>query len=129
MRVKHKGGMSFVAQTRGHEIVSDLPEAMAGQDTGMTPPEWLLAALGSCVGVYMANYCKAKELPYEGMEVEIAWEKGADPVRISSIRCDIHMPQNFPENMRDGALKVAKQCMVHNTLHLTPDIAIDYASN
>lgn len=129
MRIKHDGGMRFCAQTRGHEIVCDLPEANAGQDTGMTPPEWLLASLGSCVGVYMVNFCKVKDLPYEGMEVEIASEKGTDPVRISSIRCDIHMPQGFPENMRESALKVAKQCMIHNTMHLTPDIVIDYAQS
>jgi putative redox protein len=126
MRIKHQGGMKFAARTREHEIVGDLPEDQGGHDAGMTPPEWFLASLGACIGVYMANFCKFKELPYEGMEVEIDLEKAADPPRIGSIRCAIHMPPGFPDNMRESALKVAKQCLIHNTLHHTPHVDIDY---
>ena len=49
MRITHRGGMKFEAETRGHEIVSDLPPNQNGEDTGMTPPEWFLASLGACV--------------------------------------------------------------------------------
>ena len=127
MRITHRGGKKFAAETRGHEIVGDLPPDQNGEDTGMTPPEWFLASLGACVGVYVVNYCQMKGLPYEGMSVGIDWEKHMDPPRIGRIRCDIHMPEGFPTHMRDAALKVARQCLIHNTLHQKPHIEIDYA--
>ena len=48
LRVKYKEGVRFVAETRGHRIEIDQPLGGGGQDRGMTPPELLLASLGSC---------------------------------------------------------------------------------
>jgi putative redox protein len=47
--VEHLGAVQFQIKTRGHSIVSDQP-ASGGFDAGMTPPELLLASLGSCAG-------------------------------------------------------------------------------
>ena len=68
-----------------------------------------------------------KDLPHEGLTVEIDWEKAVDPPRIGRVRCGIRMPEDFPKHMRDAALKVARQCLIHNTLHHKPHIEIDYA--
>lgn len=128
MRIEHQNGMKFAAKTRGHEIVSDLPPDYGGEDTGMTPPEWLLASLGSCVGVYIVNFCKGHDVPYEGVVVEIDWTKSVDPPRISRIKCNIHMPVEVSADMRDSVLGAARQCFIHNTLCNSPEVEIDYAA-
>lgn len=43
------GESKFVAETRGHELVMDDPEAMGGDDTGAMPVEYLLAAWTGCL--------------------------------------------------------------------------------
>ncbi len=48
VNVSHQDGLQFIASARSHQIVSDQPFDNGGCDRGMTPPEWLLAALGSC---------------------------------------------------------------------------------
>jgi len=126
MRIEHRGGVKFSAQVRGHEIVSDLP-GPRGTDAGMTPPEWLLASLGSCVGVYVAEFCANHNVPYEGFAVEIDAQKTEDPSRFGAIQCKIHMPDGMPEKMRGAVLRAARLCFIHNTLCHSPQVDIDYA--
>ena len=45
--VEHLGDVQFQIKARQHTIVSDQPLQNGGFDEGMTPPEMLLAALGS----------------------------------------------------------------------------------
>ena len=49
--VEHLGAVQFEIRARQHTIVCDQPETNGGFDEGMTPPELMLASLGSC-----ANY-------------------------------------------------------------------------
>jgi len=45
--VEHLGGVQFAITARHHRIACDQPEENGGFDEGMTPPELLLAFLGS----------------------------------------------------------------------------------
>ena len=126
MRIEHRGGVKFAAKVRGHEIQSDLPSPR-GTDEGMTPPEWLLASVGACVGVYIAEFCANHNIPYDGLAVDIDSDKTDNPPRIGAIRCGIHMPDGLPEKMRGAVLRAARQCFIHNTLCHSPQVEIDYA--
>lgn len=46
--VEHLGAVQFEIKARQHAVVSDQPIDNGGDDEGMTPPELLLASLGSC---------------------------------------------------------------------------------
>ena len=52
VKVSHLDGVKFAIQARSHAIVCDQPPDNGGEDTGMTPPELLLASLGSCAAFY-----------------------------------------------------------------------------
>jgi putative redox protein len=60
--VEHLGALQFEIQARQHTIVSDQPPENGGHDEGMTPPELLLASLGSCAGFYAAQYLRKHQL-------------------------------------------------------------------
>jgi putative redox protein len=55
LKIEYLGGVRFAAETRGHRVVSDQPPENGGEDSGMTPPEFLLASLGTCAGYYAAQ--------------------------------------------------------------------------
>ena len=78
--VEHLGAVQFQIKTRGHSIVSDQPVDTGGFDEGMTPPELLLASLGSCAGFYAAQYLRKHKLATEGTRVRVTCEKVKDPV-------------------------------------------------
>ena len=61
--VNHLGNVKFEAVARGHRVMCDQPPEMKGGDQGMTPPELLLASLGTCAGYYAAEYLRTRSLP------------------------------------------------------------------
>ena len=60
--VEHIGAVQFEIRARGHVIASDQPVETGGYDEGLTPPELLLASLGSCAGYYAAQYLPRQEI-------------------------------------------------------------------
>src|SRR5258708_7690822 len=78
--VEHLGSVQFEIRTRNHSIISDQPINDGGFDEGMTPPELLLASLGSCAGYYAAQYLRKQKLATEGTRVRVTCEKVRDPL-------------------------------------------------
>ena len=79
--VHHLGGVKFEAAARGHRVICDQPAENHGGDTVMTPPEFMLASLGTCAGYYAAEYLRTRSLPTEGLEVRVTAEKATAPAR------------------------------------------------
>ncbi len=123
--VEHRAGKSFTVSIRQHELVVDASLEDGGEDGGPKPTELFVASLGSCIGIMIAAYCQNADLPYEGMEVDAAFDLAADPICIGSIAIDITMPEGFPEERRKALLRVAQACPIHNTLHRPPQISVE----
>jgi uncharacterized OsmC-like protein len=124
MIVEYAGGMRLVARHRGLDLVTDQRQSGGGEDTAMTPTEAFIASLATCVGVYVLNFAKRHEIPVEGMKIETDWQMAEGPRRVGAIQVDVRMPGDLDERYRAALQRVAEQCVVHNTLHHTPEIAI-----
>jgi len=121
--VEYLGGSKFDIIARSHRIRCDQPCDNHGANTGMTPPELLLASLGSCAGYYAAEYLRARSLPTKPLRIHVSAEKAAKPVRLGSFRIRVEVP-NVEVRHRDLLLKVVKQCLIHNTLLHVPSIEV-----
>jgi len=121
IRIRHIEGVRFEAETRGHRIVCDQPAANGGTDAGMTPPEFLLASLGTCAGFYAAQYLRNHHLPQRGLEVSVDAQKAAAPARLGSFRIEVTVPGLAPEH-EAGILRAVNACLIKNTLALPPAI-------
>ncbi|MGA2964565.1 MAG: OsmC family protein [Terriglobales bacterium] len=122
--VEHLGAVQFEIKARQHSVVSDQPPENGGHDEGMTPPELLLASLGSCAGFYAAQYLRKHKLATEGTRVRVTAEKAKDPARIDNFRIEIESPAALTDEHRDGVEKAVHHCLIHNTLLHPPGIAI-----
>ena len=121
IKVRHLGDVKFEAIARGHRVVCDQPPANGGADAGMTPPEFLLASLGTCAGFYAAQYLKTRSLKTDGLEVTVSAEKAAQPARLGSFRIDVFAP-GLDAQHEAGILRAVKACLIHNTLIHPPVI-------
>ena len=121
--VHHLGGVKFEATARGHRVICDQPESNHGADTGMTPPEFMLASLGTCAGYYAAEYLRTRNLPADDLEVHISAEKATGPARLASFHIDVLVPE-LDAVHQAGVLRAVKACLIHNTLLHTPAIEI-----
>ena len=121
-------GVQFSAESRGHRIISDQPVESGGADGGMTPPELLLASLGTCAAYYAVQYLKLHKIPADDLTVRVEAEKEKSPARMSRFRIHIDHPAAAEEKHRDGLRRAADKCLIHNTLLNTPAIDIEVES-
>ncbi len=121
--IRYLDGVRFEAEARGHVVRCDQPPANGGEDQGMTPPEFLLASLGTCAGFYAAQYLRARSLPAAGLTVKVEAGKAAQPARLGSFKIEVTAPVG-EERHREGILRAVKNCLIHNTLLHSPAIEI-----
>ena len=124
VHVRQTEGVQFSIETRNHTVISDQPAENGGADTGMTPPELLLASLGSCAAFYAAQYLRARHLAEGGVEVAVTAEKLLQPARLGNFRIDVISPVALTEDQEQGMLRSVHKCLVHNTLLSPPSVEI-----
>jgi len=124
--IDHLGAVQFEIKARHHTIACDQPLENGGFDEGMTPPELLLASLGSCAAYYAAQYLRKYHLATDGTRVRITADKVKDPAaRIDNFRIEIETPVELTDQHRAGVERSVHHCLIHNTLLHPPQITID----
>jgi putative redox protein len=119
----YTGAVRFEVFARGHRVVCDQPPANGGGDTGMTPPEFLLASLATCAAFYAAQYLNARKLSSDGLKVTVTAEKAQQPARLDSFRIEVHIGE-LDHRHEEGVLRAVKSCLIHNTLAAQPALEI-----
>jgi uncharacterized OsmC-like protein len=119
--VSQVGDVQFEANARGHRVLCDQPAENGGRDEGMTPPEFLLTALGTCAAYYAAQYLKTRSLSHTGIQVKVEADKASAPARLGSFRIEVLVAGLEPAH-EAGVLRAVKACLIHNSLLHTPSI-------
>jgi putative redox protein len=127
VKITHLNQVQFSIQARSHSILCDQPPENGGNDTGMTPPELLLASLGSCAAFYAVQYLNARNLSVSDVEVSVTADKLKQPARLGNFSIHVACPLSLTAEQREGLLRSVHHCLVHNTLLSPPDIKIDLA--
>ncbi len=123
--VNHLGSVQFEIKARGNTVVSDQPAENGGFDEGMTPPELLLASLGSCAGFYAADYLKRQKLATEGTKVRVTADKAKNPARLDNFKIEVEVAAELSEEHVKGVTEAVHRCLIHNTLTHPPSIALE----
>lgn len=128
-KITYLDKVRFHVTARDHEVTSDQPLENGGTDGGMTPPELLLASLGSCAAHYAVEYLRARKMPTDGLTVTVTAAKAQKPARLTNFRIGLSVPGLDDPRHREGILRAAKNCLIHNTLLHAPAIDVDLESN
>jgi uncharacterized OsmC-like protein len=125
LTVTYLGGVQFEAEARGHKIYSDQPTSNNGFDEGMTPPELLLAAVGTCAGYYAAEYLNKQGLPAAGLRIKVTAQKAQKPPRLARFTVTVETPGVNEAEHQAGVKLSVEKCLVKNTLQIPAEIAVD----
>ena len=125
--IKHLERVKFLIQSGSNTIVCDQPAENGGEGSGMTPPELLLASLGSCAAFYAVQYLKTRNLAQSGVEVSVTADKLKQPARLGNFNIHVVCPVPLTEEHKEGLMRSVHHCLIHNTLLAPPEISIELA--
>lgn len=121
-----KSGYQTEIVANGHRIIADEPIAVGGSDTGPTPYDLLVSALGACTGMTLRMYADRKGLPVNSITVRLKHQKihAEDCIdcmedkgkKIDFIEREIDVEGNLDEQARGRLIEIANRCPVHRTL-------------
>jgi putative redox protein len=120
-----RSGFRAEVSARSHALMADEPVSFGGTDTGPTPYEYLLAAIGTCTAMTLRFYADRKAWPLESAEVSLRQSRSheadcekcaTEEVGISRVERRIHMVGPLNDDQRKRLLEVADRCPVKQTL-------------
>ena len=119
--ITNSGGYTFKVKSKDYEFIIDV----GGK--GVTPPDALLASIGSCLGVYVRKYAQGAKLSLNEFSISVDADFSKEPpVCFRKINIKIDLKGAELDDRRINALReFIKNCPVHNTIKGAPEVIIE----
>jgi uncharacterized OsmC-like protein len=117
--------LAFSATVRGHRISLDVPGQPGFIDSGPSPVELFVMAIGGCIGMHMALFCAEAGLSPAGLRVDLSYTLavGNGRKRVSSVYAEVDAP-GVPADLASRAEEAVRLCILSNTLTKIPELDI-----
>ena len=92
------------------------------------PFDLFLASIGTCSGYYVGKFCRSRDIPTDGIGLELRRILYPESKMIERIEIDVQLPQDFPERYRAAVVRAAKQCTVTKHLDQPPVVEVKAVS-
>ncbi len=128
---EHDGKFARDVYTDKHRLRADEPSSHGGTDSGPSPYDLLLAALGTCTAMTVRMYATRKKLDLVRVAVRLKHDKihaedcdhcETREGRIDRIERNLEITGDLSDDQRDDILRIADRCPVHRTLRSEIDI-------
>lgn len=107
------GPLQAAVQVGKHQVLSDAPESLGGQDSGPEPHDLLAAALAACTILTVTMVARRKSISLDDVRVQV--EHGHHDGAYEFKR-RIEFVGKLNDDERARLLDIANKCPVHKTL-------------
>jgi uncharacterized OsmC-like protein len=114
-----------------HRLLADEQKERGGLDSGPSPYELLLAALGACTAMTVRLYADREQFPLQRVQVWLRHNRiyatdcaecEAKSGMIDRIECATTLEGDLNDEQRALLMEIAEKCPVHRTLKSEVDI-------
>ncbi|MGD8566074.1 MAG: OsmC family protein [Candidatus Bathyarchaeota archaeon] len=131
VKVKWIDGLRFVAiDNAGHSVVMDPAKQSGGEETGFSPMQLLLIALGGCTGMDVLHIMKKQRQQVNGLEIFVAGKRVKEPPQVyDNINVEYKINgTNIEENAIKRAIRLSenKYCSVGAMLRTKAKVTSNY---
>lgn len=113
----------------GLTLATDQPVEDGGDGSAPSPFACFLGAIGTCAGVYVMEFCRARRIPTEGISLsqQVTFETDEQGKRrLAAVDLTVKLPTDFPERYRGAVVKAAGLCSVKKAIMTPPAFTVDY---
>jgi ribosomal protein S12 methylthiotransferase accessory factor len=125
LKVGFPGGKKVDVESGDFLIQTDQCIKAGGEASAPEPFDLFLSSLASCAGIYALNFCQSRNLPTEGLMLEMDWERDDKPPFDARVHYRLTLPADFPEKYRSSILKAMDLCTVKRYLHNPPVFTLE----
>lgn len=120
------GKFGTEVHTTAHRFIADEPRSYGGDESGPTPYDLLLAALGTCTAMTMKMYADQKGWAFEGARIHLTHERNhaedcahmlEEGAKVQALnRVITLLGDALTAEQREKIVAIADKCPVHRTL-------------
>ena len=122
--VSFPGGKRVDAHYGDRTVQTDQSIKNGGEDSAPEPFDLFFVSMATCVGIYVLEFCTARDLDTEGLGVRLFSELDPEQKRYPKIAFDITLPTGFPKKYHKAIWRTANLCTVKKHILNPPEFAI-----
>jgi len=128
--IESAGGVASRVSLGSHELVFDQPGTVpGGVDRGPSPLDVLAVSVAACAHYYAAAFLFGRQIPTEGLKVEVETEKSREPVpRISKLVIRVLLPASLPAQYLPAIERAVKHCPAYGTMLHAPTVELTFSA-
>ena len=125
MKIVLEGGYKVNAIYKGFTIRTDQPEDVGGENTAPEPFDMFLASIGTCSGVYVADFCNERNIPTENIGIIMSIDRDGETNMVTRVTINVSLPPEFPQKYLRAIEKAINMCTVKKHLQDPPEFLVE----
>ena len=99
-----------------HELFTDLPKSLGGDDSAPSPHDYFDAALASCKALTLKLYAQKKGIPLTGVTVEVTHDASEELKGKYRLNVKQTLKGVLTDQQRDELHRIADRCPIHKLM-------------
>lgn len=124
IHVSFPGGKRVDAHYDDRVVQTDQSVQNGGEGSAPEPFDLFFVSMATCVGIYVLEFCTARNLDTTGLGVRLISKKNPERKRYDQIQIRIILPKGFPDKYRNAIQRTADLCTVKKHILEPPEFEI-----